>query len=610
MWASLSSYVFDPNENRHKRCVANDVVTASLGGTTTPQGQLVPACIPALFWLIENESASVSFLDKVIESIKNDDYNSEDSVKLLSAMLRTLPDLAFKRWEGFRNLLERLSENGVVERSLVCLELLRAFKTGKRDFGFQMKHEESKNQNVLELACLVLDRTFSLLLKDRTAPVAQWRLLTLAVYAAFIDEDWRLVDATEGEILRHLNRMLEWCQYPVATVREAACKAVGEFCTQYGAAIGLKSDQADTKIQQYRLIFGKICHVMLQVCKDPNAGARSMSIFALGNLVYELRGSNHKLLLNQEIVSEICEAILEGLGDKNDKVVGNSIRSLGHSGNLLVRCLLDSHEGGNSVSLRLLNRMVCSFADKISIALDVALNTTSKSSLTWKQRSAAKKHGWGACHSLGLVFQACTVEITQIEPDLASSCREALKQLVLCCAHREKINEKVVVGAMAAIRSIPRPVLVEASRESGLVGDALASSVSLFYDTLMLEIGRSFNLPELKALDDKFTKQNKQLLNHLLRSASINDAHKVLKDDRVSTQTLHALYTWMVDQEDGVLDGSSFEIFALALQRPGLLCDNVALELKFASRATQKYKNDQHTRADGPRDGSDGADEL
>lgn len=613
LWSSLACCVYDPNENGHRRSVSKDVLLASLGGTTTAKGELVPACVPALMWLVENEASSVSFLDKVLESIKNNDDNSSNSVKLLCTMLRTLPSLAFKRWEEFRNLLDQQSKSDSVANNVVTLEILRAFKSGERDFGFQMKRGENKNEESLRLTCLVLSRTFSNVVEAMTDTRIQCIRLGLEVYGVFLDKDWSLLDATSGEVLNHFQRLLEMCQHPKPSLREAACKAMGEFCTQYSTSIRPQISHLGEKITQYGLIVDKVCSVLLHVCTDQNPKVRSMSTFALGNLAYELRGSDYDRFVNDVRVSEICVAILEGLGDKDDKVVGNSIRSLGHAGNLFVRCTLsESHKGDISTSICLLVQIVDNFAGRISVALDVAMDTKSKSSLTWKQRSAAKKHGWGACHSMGLIFQAINVEIVQTEVGLASSCSNALKQLVLCCTNHDKLNEKVVLGAMAAIGSVPRPVLAELGRETGLVGDALTSSVALLRDSLMSEIGHSLNLKESRSStrDDRLTKQNQQLLCHLLGSASINDAYRTLTDDGITSRAMNMLYTWMVSQQDA-LDGDAFVIFALALQRPGLSSsDDVTLEQKFTSRAVQRFKSAGQAKDASNEYRGDDADEL
>eukprot|EP00980_Cylindrotheca_fusiformis_P030977 scaffold25694_cov127-Cylindrotheca_fusiformis.AAC.8 len=54
-----------------------------------------------------------------------------------------------------------------------------------------------------------------------------------------------------------------------------------------------------------------------------------------------------------------------------------------------------------------------------------------------------------------------------------------------------------------------------------------------------------------------------------------------------SESILSFLYSWMVSKD---LEGSAFEIFALALHRRGLMSSNVSLEQNFASRSLQQYK--------------------
>ena len=80
-----------------------------------------------------------------------------------------------------------------------------------------------------------------------------------------------------------------------------------------------------------------------------------------------------------------------------------------------------------------------------------------------------------------------------------------------------------------------------------------------------------------------------QYLCHVLSSASIMDASIVLKRDDGSESMLSFLYTWMIQKD---LDGRAFEIFALALQRRGILlsASDVSLEQSFASRSLQQYK--------------------
>jgi hypothetical protein len=107
------------------------------------------------------------------------------------------------------------------------------------------------------------------------------------------------------------------------------------------------------------------------------------------------------------------------------------------------------------------------------------------------------------------------------------------------------------------------------------------------------------------AISAKVLKESQLLLRHLLAAASISDAFVVLKRDDFSQPVFEFLYTWMVENE---VDGRAFEIFALALLRPGLHWSDVSLEQSFASRALQLYKKDQIIEVSN--DADDDADEL
>ena len=67
------------------------------------------------------------------------------------------------------------------------------------------------------------------------------------------------------------------------------------------------------------------------------------------------------------------------------------------------------------------------------------------------------------------------------------------------------------------------------------------------------------------------------------------DASTVLRSDEMSNSQRHYLYHWMVANDAG---GHSFQVFALAFQRPGLKETDAMLEQNFASRARQR--DNQH----------------
>lgn len=85
----------------------------------------------------------------------------------------------------------------------------------------------------------------------------------------------------------------------------------------------------------------------------------------------------------------------------------------------------------------------------------------------------------------------------------------------------------------------------------------------------------------------RFVQELDLLLEHLLRAMSISDACYLLKQEDMEKKTLAFLYDWMIDANMPV---SSFEVFALALQRRDLM-DDVSMQQKFASRALQMYRN-------------------
>jgi hypothetical protein len=372
--------------------------------------------------------------------------------------------------------------------------------------------------------------------------------------------------------------------------------------------VELSSNDINHELQ---IVLEAVYQTMLQLCNDSNATVKAMSLYALGNFISALRESFLGGILGTTRLVEICSCIIVCLGDDNEKVTGNAIRCIGHASSLLSQQI---SEGGNknlSNSCDLLSRVVISLADKLSNTLDVALDEDKKSALTWKQRSAAKKHGWGACHSLATVFQGFSGGAVAQEGSVVTSCCEAFQRLILCQKHFRSLNEKVVVAAMTAISELPTEIIIQFGGK-GCLGDAITNSLLILCERLGLEWSNT--LSNQDGMSDKVVTQNQIVLLHLLRSATISDAFQVISDERVTAQELDVFYMWMVDQKEGNVDAHAFEIFALALQRPGQWSEDVTLEQRFASRALQKYKDDHKGvgKADMVRDthDHDDADEL
>ena len=568
MWTFLCNAAFDLNElcfNREKKKISYDILVAAMGGKVTPQGQLLEMCTSGRSWFL-NKNSSDSFIKLLVDSCETMDERSGCSTKMLSSILRTLPDVAIQRWDSFRNLFEDLNTCKSKKNDIIRLDLLENFMLGRRDFPVSTESMAQNDKIIIDI-CQVMLRSWS--------QNSLGRLLT--IYSTFRSQDWIELDRVDGLVLRHFETILEHCHNPNGKIREGASKAIGEFSTQYIAQNNVKDSLfEEIKIIHYSLMSKKMCTTMLEMCGDTNAAVRSMAIFSLGNLASALKHSNRKDTLSHQSVHNVSKVILASFNDKNNKVVKNSIRSIGIYGNLLVCCLLDYPENFVFSSYEILSKIVESLTLKLGNALRSALREKALK-LTWKERSAAKKHGWGACYSLGLVFEGLSVEMfTNKYNDLVLSCSEAIRYLVLCSKNYKNLNEKIVLASMIALCKLSNNLLTLNDYDGGYTGDALISCILLHH-----------NLKEHNVtVSSKLVTQNENLLRHLLHSASLKTAIKVLNDEYITTNIMESMYLWMVDQP---LPSSAFEIFANAFQQ-GKSWSDVSIEQRFASRAVQKYK--------------------
>jgi hypothetical protein len=578
LWATLFNATFD--SYKEKKNISFQILLAAMGGKVTPQGDLRGMCSPGRAWFLNENASSEVFIKRLMDSFGSMDECLDWSIKILSSILRTLPDVALQRWDSFHNLFEGLNTSSTSGMDLIRLEVFESLMLGRSNFTVSAELKHRNDIIIMDLSPIMLKPWSHNGLR---------RLVT--IYAAFRSQDWIQLDTIEGRVLCHFEQMLEYCHDSNAKIREGASKAVGEFCTQYIAPTNLQGGALEeTKIRHFTLISDKVCTTMLGLCGDQNATVRSMSIFSLGNLASALKDSNQKDLLDTKRLHEISKAILSSFNDTNDKVVKNAIRSTGHTGNLLACSLLKFPRSDLSSSYAILVQVIKLLTLKLSNTLHVTLKEQT-STLTWKERSAAKKHGWGCCHSLGLVFEGLSAGIFKEKCNvLVSACSEAIHYLIQCPKNHANLNEKVVVTSMAAICNLPSDLLtLNDYQKMGYIGEALIASVLILQKSPAIRINCDFSKANntRRTVSSKMSAQNQQFLRHLLDSASITDASKVLNDEQITTQTIGMLYSWMVEQP---LHARAFEIFAIALQRPGKWSKNVSFEQQFASRALQKYK--------------------
>lgn len=276
------------------------------------------------------------------------------------------------------------------------------------------------------------------------------------------------------------------------------------------------------------------------------------------------------------------------------QVVNNAIRTIGHLVSLTFRPpYIDSgafHEWS-----------VTSFYDYVLGELDRKIETALMSetcrNASWKQRSTAKRHGWGACNALALVLD-CDKAFT--ESNLIQA-QDSLRLLVQCIDEAGSLHEKVASAATAAIRKISDTALTIISNEAGIVGMALSPCLLQLYRVSHNEHYRTrwfvINTNSHVIIQVKMQHENKArlelelklLLAHLLRATTISDACYLLRQEDIGKSTLEFLYEWMVDEN---MPLGAFESFALALQRRDLMeAHDVGLQQKFASRVLQMNRN-------------------
>jgi hypothetical protein len=231
----------------------------------------------------------------------------------------------------------------------------------------------------------------------------------------------------------------------------------------------------------------------------------------MGNLSYSIRSNNLARLVDDSVLRQVAVSVQRRLLDANDKVrrqqtcdgkgkvrklflepltlsyqvAGNAIRSIGHLGHVLyfreIPLQAETVNGEEWDPLLFFRVVVESLSTKVERALMAVAFTklARKNTLSWKERSVAKRHGWGACNSLSLLFK-CS-EMIREDGRMKSCCLTAFRLLTECIEKCWLLNEKVTLSAMIAIRALSTSSLTQVAGRSGLIGQACATcAVRLF----------------------------------------------------------------------------------------------------------------------------------
>jgi hypothetical protein len=337
------------------------VLIDSMGGRVTPQGHLTPMSIPTRTWLAGADGSEFfrQTLDS-IETMEDSQSTLTNSSQLLRAMLRTRPETAIVHWNQMEQLLRRFVGSEDSKTRLRGLELLEGIVVGRKDFGDAV--EEDFTSLVAPLVEFILRRA-----RDDVA--ASCRCVAFQTYSGLLARDWVFIHGSDEEngILDHVGAIISHCRKtlgsadkPVETdakVRSAACKAIGDVCTQcisstLGEATAGNARPTLTE-NDFRCLFRDVYEAMLEAVEESNVSVRSMvsratrlnhvvemffefrhcsgliclssicymeALFAMGNLAYSIRCNNLGRLVDDSVLRQVAVSVQRRLLDANDKV--------------------------------------------------------------------------------------------------------------------------------------------------------------------------------------------------------------------------------------------------------------------------------------------------
>jgi len=326
---------------------------------------------------------------------------------------------------------------------------------------------------------------------------------------------------------------------------------------------------------------------------DTTAQVRSMALFAIGNLALAVKErESDNLMIPLSTTRSLCISVYKCLDDKNEKVIGNAIRTIGH----LVSILYDQvtpqqAEACAQEMTELCRKVACKLTCKINHAINDATNESTK--LTWKQRSNAKRHAWGACNSLKSLF-GCSYARKKENQEAFSN---ALSELIRCVELIQILNEKIVISALSTLTSIP-PMTWHYFGGKNVLGNGLAVCINIMYRDNNKESNvKPILIGEIRAM-----------LLSLVNLATEADFYNCFASDDLSASMVEFLYCWMVDQK---LEARIYSTVSSVFQRQSDLGDKVEMYIvqKFSSRALHEHKKENQEFTNSS-DCIEGEDEL
>jgi hypothetical protein len=293
-----------------------------MGGRPRPQGGLTAMAVPMRLWLVS--ASSLEFREYLWRSVESREDGRKDSINILCAMARTLPSAILSdrmTLEKFKRVVAAHASDVSHHVRLDGVMLLEHLVMGRI---------ENEYVQEIESIAMFVSSIARTMLKDQEATI---RTASLNCYRSLLTLDWGVLSTIPRQdnigLPRDINTILSHCVRPSETtfegeanacVRSAACKSIGGVCSQY-LSIQMAENTSDVNDEQVKMVCRAVCDALLVALHDPNAGVRSMAVFAVGNLAHALRDrASVELVVPPSIFQPLCVSVYTCLLESNDKV--------------------------------------------------------------------------------------------------------------------------------------------------------------------------------------------------------------------------------------------------------------------------------------------------
>jgi hypothetical protein len=529
-----------------------EVLVQCLGGYDTPDGRLTTMCAPMATWL--EKPVGRLFVHSLLAAIPGSNGNNLDgkSSRLICGIVRSKPDTILNdesTWSSFRQAVLSTSRS---DRALTAVQLIEALMHGRRDFGTTETTIPTVDVLIFVLSCL--ESTLS----QENAILAY---SACAALGSMLSSDWNMLQC--DVVKSFIDQMVQLCVSRESTVKlkNQCCKSIGDICENY-----LASDASQTDDEVTAYICNLVTEGMLAVLADSKCkfAAKSMALFTCGNVMRGilLRASNPAVIHNG-IVRDLAEIAFQLVACSEGKISVNAVRCIG-----FVTCVLFAIETDSEMIAVLptfqrgtetLNMLVQAYLSQIANGNDHHIG--------WKQRTRIKKECRAACNAISVIFK----HIGRVPRNHATQCLEKpVAALIRCLTHWPDTNDKVIVTALAALRSLDTLILSDICSRSG--DNALGLGLIFCCNALFIN-------PEMK--QSSFGVHEIALtLRHFMSSVTVQDALFLLHSREASESAyLLQLFEWMVSNQ---VPSAAFRSFAVAMQT-STISMVIQIEQKFAS---------------------------